>query len=120
MALRSYRDLVTWQRAMDLVTLVYDATRRFPREEAFVLTSQIRRAATSIPTNLAEGYGRQSRRDYVRFLDIARGSLQELDTLIEIARRLGYLEPSTAERLSDSILEVGRLLAGLLRSLRPD
>ena len=114
---RQYQDLIAWQKAMDLVTSVYRATEEFPRHETFGLRNQIRRAAVSVPFNIAEGQGRDTTRDFLRFLAIARGSLQELETQILIASRLVYInEPNTAD-LIDGIKEVGRLLRGLSRSL---
>jgi four helix bundle protein len=88
--MRSYRDLVAWQKAMDLVQEVYAATREWPRREAFGLTSQVRRAAVSVPSNIAEGYGRQSSREFLNYLSIAYGSLMELETQLLIGFRLGY------------------------------
>jgi four helix bundle protein len=102
---------------MDLVVRVYKATEEFPRREMFGLTNQVRRAAVSIPSNIAEGQARDTTRDFVRFLTIARGSLQELETQVLIASRLDFLgEPDRAD-LVGRIQEVGRLLGGLLRSL---
>jgi four helix bundle protein len=106
---------------MDLVTYVYQATDPFPRKEMFGLTNQIRRAAVSIPSNIAEGQARDTTRDFLRYLAIARGSLQEVETQILIACRLGYLDASHRENLIERTSEVGRLLSGLCRSLHsPD
>jgi len=110
----SYRDLVVWQRAMDLVEEVYRCTKCFPREEIFGLISQMRRAAVSVPSNIAEGKGRFSQRELTHFLFHARGSLLELQTQISIATRLEYLSGSDATRLDDHAAEVGRLLNGLV------
>jgi four helix bundle protein len=90
--IRSYRDLVAWQQARILVKATYVATKLFPKEETYGLTQQIRRAAVSVPSNIAEGYGRGSRKDYVRFLLTARGSLYELQTQLLLAQDLGYLD----------------------------
>jgi four helix bundle protein len=117
MASRNYRDLLAWQKAMDLVEAVYRATRDFPREELYALTGQVRRAAVSVPSNIAEGEGRRSRRDFVRYLPIAYGSLRELETQLLIAGRLDYLTEAETEELLQSTGEVGRLLNGLSRSL---
>src|SRR6476659_1156091 len=95
-AVRSYQDLVAWQKAMDLVELVYGATRGFPREEVYGLTSQVRRAAVSVPSNIAEGQGRASTKEFLHHLSIARGSLFEVETQVLVAQRLGYLPPDTA------------------------
>jgi four helix bundle protein len=90
--IKSYRDLIVWQKSMTMVTAVYEATRRFPAEELYGLTAQIRRAAVSITSNIAEGYSRNSTADYIRFLRIACGSLYELRTQLEIAVNLGYMK----------------------------
>ena len=112
-----YRDLVAWQKAMDLVEQVYVATADFPREERYGLVSQVRRAAVSVPSNIAEGQGRRTTDDeFVRFLQIAMGSLAELETQVELAVRLRFLEKNEAIALRASSDEVGRLLSGLVRS----
>jgi four helix bundle protein len=116
-----YQHLIAWQKAMDLVVQVYAVTDRFPRKEVFGLINHFRRAAVSIPSDIAEGQGRQTTADFLRFLAIAQGSLQELETQILIAFRLNYVEAVEKTKLIDSIAEVGRLLSGLSRSLhRPD
>ena len=114
---RSFRDLVAWQKAMDLVTLVYRATARFPCDEVFGLRMQMRRAAVSIPSNIAEGWGRQSRVDYARFLRIARGSLYELQTQTIVAARQGYISPAHEQELRQLADETGRVLYGLTKGL---
>jgi four helix bundle protein len=113
----SYRDLVAWQKAMTLVTDAYRATATFPRDEQFGLTSQVRRCSVSIPSNIAEGQGRLSEKEFRYFLGQARGSLMELETQFQIARNLGYLQQSEAEVLLHSCSEVGRILNGLIRSI---
>ena len=118
MAGRSYRDLETWQRAMDLVEEVYAATKVFPKEELFGLTSQLRRAVVSIPSNIAEGQGRDSSKEFLHHLAIAYGSLCEAETQVLIAARLNYLEQPETTKLMNRVGEVGRLLNGLLRALR--
>jgi four helix bundle protein len=117
MAGRNYTDLVGWQRAMDLVESVYRIARVFPKEELFGLTSQLRRAAVSIPANIAEGQGRKSRGDFRRFLSIAHGSLREIETHIHIAARLGYIDELRKETILSECAEVGRLVNGLSNSL---
>ena len=102
---------------MDLVIAIYRATEGFPAKEQFGLTSQMRRAAVSVPSNIAEGQGRSATADYVRFLRIARGSLQEIETQVELSRRLGYLADNKAEELQEKSAEICRILAGLIRSL---
>lgn len=115
MEIKTYRDLIAWQKAMDLAERVYHATSTMPDSERFGLTSQMRRAAVSIPSNIAEGHGRQSLTDYVRFLKTARGSLMELQTQVALAERLGFLSPTRG--LVDLLNEVDRVLQGLIRSL---
>lgn len=115
--IRSHRDLVVWQKAMDLVVTVYRATESFPKAETYGLTSQIRRAVTSIPANIAEGQGRRLTKEFVYFLANARGSLWELDTHLESATRLGFLNSDTHQELQSQLDEVGRMLNGLMRSV---
>ena len=117
MEFKSYRDLIAWQRAMDFVTSVYQATAKFPRDEIYGLTSQLRRSAVSVPSNIAEGHGRQTTRDFVHFLSISYGSLNESQTQILIAQRLGYLSADECQALESLSQEVGRLINGLSRSL---
>ena len=102
---------------MDLVTIVYASTDKFPPSEVFGLRNQIRRAAVSIPSNIAEGQGRRSRQDFIRFLLISNGSLQELETQVIIAARLTFLSHDQKDRILDLSSEVGRLLNGLSKSL---
>lgn len=102
---------------MDLVTATYRATARFPKEEQFGLTSQLRRAAVSIPSNIAEGQGRLSENEFRYFLGQARGSLMEVETQLQIAQNLGYLPPAQTNELLKACAEVGRILNGLLASI---
>ncbi len=111
--MQGYRDLKVWQKAMELVTAVYEATSNFPKHELFGLSQQLRRAAVSVPSNLAEGHGRSSRRELHLFISNARGSLCEVDTQLEIARNLKYLETSEADALLAKASEIGRMLNGL-------
>jgi four helix bundle protein len=113
----SYRDLLVWQRGMALVEAVYRETRSFPRSEVYGLVSQMRRAAVSVPANVAEGHGRRHRKEYLHFLSTAHGSLMELETHVVIAERLGYLHPQARERLLSETEELGRMLNGLMRAL---
>jgi len=115
--LKHYQQLIAWQKAIALVTEVYSATKSFPRDEIYGLTSQIRRAAVSVPSNIAEGQGRATRGEFVQFLGYARGSLCEVETQIVIAANLHYIAPDIRERLSDRITELGRILNGLIASL---
>ena len=115
--IRSHRDLIAWQKAMDLVVTIYEATKIFPKEETYGLTSQLRRASASIPANIAEGQGRRLTKEFQQFLANARGSLLEVDTHLELALRLGYLNQGKHSAIQEKVNEVGRLLNGLLRSL---
>ena len=117
MSVRCYQELFVWQRAMDLVVRVYEVTESFPHKEQFGLTNQLRRAAVSIPSNIAEGQGRQTTRDFLRYLSIARGSLQEVETQILIATRLDYIAESEKVEMLERTSETSRLLTGLSRSL---
>ena len=112
---KTYRDLEGWQKSMAFVEDVYKAVKTFPREEQYGLSDQIRRAAVSIPSNIAEGFGRDSNAEFLRFLAIARGSLYEVSTQLEIAHRLGFL-PSKAG-LYPQIVSIGKMLNTLRRRL---
>ena len=114
----SYRNLLVWQRAMDLVTDIYRFTKTFPRDEVFGLASQMRRASVSIPSNIAEGKGRHSSKELLQFLFHARGSLLELQTQVTIAERLSYLDKNEAVRLEENSATVGPLLNGMIRRFR--
>ena len=111
--MKGHRDLVVWQKAMEFVTDIYRVTRNFPKDELYALTAQIRRAAVSVPSNLAEGHGRNSRKEFRQFIGQARGSLTELETQLEIARNLGYLEPTAASELLAKATEIAKMLNGL-------
>ncbi len=115
---KSYRDLIAWQKAIQLVTDIYKVTRQFPKEEIYGLTSQLRRAAVSIPSNIAEGQSRLSKPEFRNFLSHARGSLVEVETQLLIAQNLGYLTKPVADQLLNQTTEVARILNGLLNTLR--
>jgi len=115
--IKSHRDLIVWQKAMDLVEVVYSVTYSFPKEETYALTSQIRRAVVSVPANIAEGQGRRLSKEFLYFLANARGSLLELDTHLEIAVRLRYLHQDKYSGLKNRLDEVARILNGLMRSV---
>jgi four helix bundle protein len=115
---RSYRDLIAWQKAVELVTEIYRVSKKFSNEELFGLTSQLRRAAVSIPSNIAEGQGRLGRKEFQHFLGNARGSLWEVETQIIIARNLDYLSAAEMHDILERSAEVGRILHGLLSSLK--
>jgi len=117
MAVLYYRELIAWQRAMDLVVEVYRLTRQFPREELYGLTNQVRRAAVSVPSNIAEGQGRGTGQAFVNHLRIANGSRQEVETQFLIAERLKYVTDDELLSLMDISCEVGRVIAGLARSV---
>ena len=116
-AVQSYRDLIAWQKSMLLVREVYLRSQGFPGNEMYGLTSQLRRAAVSIPSNIAEGHGRRSTGEFKQFLGHARGSLAEVDTQVLIAQDLCYLNAEQAEKLLSSAAEIGRIMNGLLISL---
>ncbi|RWQ17669.1 four helix bundle protein [Mesorhizobium sp.] len=116
----SYKDLIVWQQAMDLAVAVYGATKSWPKEELYGLTSQVRRAASSVPANIAEGYGREVRGSYQQFLRIAQGSLKELETQLLIAERTGIAPNGTPASLLASTESVGKLLRLLIRKLSAD
>jgi four helix bundle protein len=118
-ALRSYQELIGWKKGIELVTDVYRLTQKFPKQEIYGLTSQIRRAAVSIPSNIAEGQGHMSRGEFKQFLGHARGSVLELESQVLIARNLAYLNLEEGEFLLERIAELGRVLNGLLKSLDP-
>jgi four helix bundle protein len=108
MAVQSYQELIVWQKAIDLVVTVYEVTRLFSREEVFGLTSQLRRACVSVPSNIAEGQGRHSANEFARFLHIAQGLLQEVETQLLIAHRLRYLDKEQYHRRVAHCTEVAR------------
>ena len=118
MAGQSYRDLLVWQKSMRLVTDLYFATESFPKSEMFGLTSQLKRAVISIPSNIAEGQGRDSQKEFLYHLSVSYGSLVEVETQIQIAVNLSFIENSKADKLFEQCGEVGRMLNGLTRSLR--
>ncbi len=118
MSIRDYRDLIVWQKAMDLVEAIYRLTRAFPKEELYGLTSQVRRAAISVPSNIAEGQGRRTRAGFVQFLSIASGSVKEVETQILIAERLAYVKQADASAVLELAAQVARLISGLWNSLR--
>src|SRR5438105_4255886 len=117
MSVQSFRDLDVWKLAMDLVVMVYKHSGRFPKEETYGLTNQARRATVSIPSNIAEGQGRRSTKEFLNHLSIARGSLMEMQTQIEIAKRLLFLKPEAAEEILQFSGSVARLLNALMNAL---
>ena len=114
---KSYRDLRVWQKGMDLAAEVYRLSRSWPKEELYGLTSQARRAATSVPANIAEGYGRQSSASYGQFLKVARGSLKELETHLLLAERVGLLPQGSCREPLKQADDLGRMLGGLIKAV---
>jgi len=117
MAMKTFRDLIVWQKAMGLVTLIYQLSKSFPKDELYGLTSQMRRTAVSIPANIAEGYGRRSTQDYLRFLHIAMSSNYELQTLLEIACNLNYLSGASFKDTFEKSRELERMLSSLIMKI---
>jgi len=114
---RNYRDLEVWQRGMELAAQIYEATKGFPTTETYGLTSQLRRAAVSVPSNIAEGHTRASTKEYLRQLAVAHGSISEIDTQLLLARRLGFLAPDSATSLLEEVECIGKMLRRLRQSL---
>jgi four helix bundle protein len=115
--MKTFRDLLIWQKSMNMVTATYKVTTRFPKEEIFGLTSQMRRAATSIPSNIAEGYGRETRKEMARYLAISIGSLFEFQTQIEIANNIQYLDKTDFKQLYEDSRELEVMMKSFIRKL---
>src|SRR5205807_1653551 len=115
----TYVDLEVWRASMDLVVGIYKLSKHFPKEEMYGLTSQVRRAAVSVPSNIAEGKGRISDRELTQFLCHARGSLFEIETQLQISERLGYATREESQLLRKETIRIGQMLNGLIRSVRP-
>ncbi len=115
---KPHKKLDAWAAAVDLAQLVYKITDRFPSKEQFGLTNQTRRASVSIPSNIAEGAARQTKKEFIQFLHVSKGSLSELDTQLELAKRLEYLGQAEWETLNELLERVDRMLSGLIRHLR--
>ncbi len=116
----SYRELVVWQKAMELTVEIYRLARKLPKEEMFALADQMRRAAVSIPSNIAEGQDRNSKREFSSFLYIARGSRAELETQLDICIRVGYLTESDVQKARESLVAIGKMLTALIQKLKTD
>lgn len=114
----SHKDLLVWQKAMDLVSVIYTLTRNFPKDEIYGLSSQLKRAAISIPSNIAEGRIRSGTKEFLHFLRIALGSVAELDTQLEIARREKFISETRYTEVMNRVDEIGRMLSGLIVSLK--
>ena len=117
MAITHYKDLLVWQKSMDLAEKIYEAVKSMPKEELYGLSDQMRRAVISVPSNIAEGQQRSSTKDYIRFLHIARGSLGELETQIILCERLKYLEHEITYPLINQCDEIQRMISGLIKNL---
>ena len=115
--LRPHRKLLGWKRSIELVTMVYRVTSSFPKSEQFGLTSQMRRAAVSVPSNLAKGAARKGKKEFRQFLNIAQGSISELDTQIKVARRLDYMTQEDYTNVIQELTEISKMLYGLARTL---
>jgi four helix bundle protein len=115
--IESYKDLIVWQKGIELVNEIYVLTKRFPKEEIYGLTNQMRRAAVSIPANIAEGWGRNSTKNYIQFIRISRGSLYEIETMIVIAKNQNYIDEDQKLSIAMRIDELGKMLNKLLSSL---
>ncbi|MGX5802026.1 four helix bundle protein [Bradyrhizobium sp. Arg314] len=118
--INSYKDLIVWQQAMDLAVATYSLTKAWPKEELYGLTSQIRRSATSIPANIAEGYGRDNTGSYQQFLRIAQGSLKELETHLQIAERIGLATSDEVHHMLSATEAIGKMLRQLIIKLAPE
>ena len=116
--IKTFRDLIVWQKSISFVTEIYKMTNAFPKEEQFSLTNQLRRAAISIPSNIAEGFGRHTRKEYIRFLQIAIGSTFELQTQIEIAKNLSFIPQENFSRVFELSREIERMLSSLITKLK--
>ena len=114
----SYKNLIVWQKAIEFVTVIYKTTKLFPSDEKFNLITQINRAVVSISVNIAEGYGRESSKNYLQFLRISRGSILELETLLLISKNLNYLPIEDYEKLTENLNEISKLLQGLIKSIQ--
>lgn len=114
----SYKDLRVWQMGLEVVQECYELTRKFPKEELFGMTSQIRRASVSVPANIAEGYGRDNRGEYVQFLRIAQGSLKELETHLIVAEKVQLAAAESTSPLQSKCDEIGKMLRALIRALQ--
>jgi four helix bundle protein len=118
MEIKTHKDLLVWQKSIDLVIDVYLATQKFPKDELFALTNQMKRCVTSIPANIAEGAGRRSEKEFSQFLHVSLGSASELETFLIISNRLNYLDNNTYDTLTNKTSEIIRMISGLLKSVK--
>ncbi|MBR3149599.1 MAG: four helix bundle protein [Eubacterium sp.] len=117
MAYQSFKELIVWQKSMELAEQVYELVQKLPNDEKYVLSDQMRRAAISIPSNIAEGHSRSSKSEYLHFLSIARGSLSELETQIILAQRINYLDKSQTEKALNLCDEIQKMLSAMINRL---
>ena len=115
--MKSYRDLIVWQKSMDVVTLIYKLVKQFPDDEKFGLISQIKRSSVSVPSNIADGYGRNYTKDYIRFLNIARGSLYEMQTQLQVALNLDFIVEEDLNEINSLSVEVEKMLNSLINKI---
>ncbi len=115
---KSFKDLIVWEKSYALTLDIYKTTKQFPKDEQYHLTDQLRRAASSIPINIAEGMGRQTRKEFIRYLIVARGSCEELKCLLLLAKDLNYINEELYRKLNPSMQEIGKMLNGLIRAIR--
>ena len=108
--IQSYKDLIVWQKAMQMAEMLYSMVKKFPKEETYALSDQMRRAAVSIPSNIAEGYGRNSKKEYIQFLSIAKGSAYELETQMIPTVRIGYVTEQEILPIMNSLTEIGKII----------
>lgn len=116
--MHNFRELIVWQKGMELVKEIYQITKEYPKDEIYVLTSQIRRAAISVPANIAEGCGRDTKKEFLRFLDISNGSAMELATLTELSKELGFIKTSQAKIVIDHTIEISKMIYNLKKSMQ--
>ena len=117
---QSYKDLVAWQKTTELVLSIYELTEKFPKQEIYGLTSQLRRAAVSVPSNIAEGQARYSKREFIHFLRNSMGSLAEIETQLVICERLKYIQAAQLAKSGKQCAEIGRIVNGLINSMQPE
>ncbi|SRR5581483_2317156 len=118
--IRGFKDLIVWQRSLALAVEIYRLTKEFPREEIYGIASQLRRAAVSIPSNLAEGHARNTKAQFANFIDIALGSAAELETQLTISLQIGYIKQTDYDKLTNELIEITRMLYGLLNRVQPN
>ena len=117
MSVQNYRELIVWQKSIEVAEKVYKITKKLPKEEIYSLTNQMRRAAVSIPSNIAEGQSRNSTKEFIQFLSIARGSKAELETQLLLCLKIGYLDDADVSEIQELLTEIGKMLNTLLRKL---